>query len=299
MGLLSRISTELPAQVSFGESKNTGLLAKTTKLFESPVSTSFSALCNTYSFLHCALFTNYNDVFIMTQCKGIDAITVASSISSRDYWDGTIGSSDFFVSLKKIDNKFSGFYQIFSSSFKEQIQGLHFLRITSDCIFVNIDFDSYKDLSVSSAEIRNVIICYLSSVKNEDKISTVPKLNYDFMHTTAYLMLLSVKIAVNSSIRNVNISNELIHDCIFTTIYKEILCILKQHFLEPNICIQNGNGEIKLVLFAQKELDDTILQYHIAHTLKPVLSSFSNSIILLKTGTASSEDSIRKFIFEG
>ncbi|MFA6855686.1 MAG: hypothetical protein WCR31_00625 [Treponema sp.] len=300
MGLLSRISTELPAQVSYGESKNTGLLSKTSKLFERPVFTLFSEICNAYSFSHCALFTNINDVFIMTQCQGIDAKTVASSISSRDFWNGTIGNPDSFVNVKKSDNNFSGFYQLFSSLFNEQIEGLHFLRITDDCIFANIDFDSYKDdLSVSPAELRNVIIRYLASLKNETGTFISPKLNCDFTHFTAFLFLLSVKTAVNSSVSDADISNKFIHDSLFSIIYNEIFSMLKQHFAEPNFCIQSGNGEIKLILFAQNEIDDTILQYHISHTLQPVLSTYSNSVIILKTGTASSEEGIHQFISEG
>jgi hypothetical protein len=299
MGLLSRISTELPAQVSFGVTKNSGLYTKTSEFFERPFFTSFSAFCHAYSFSHCALFTNVNDVFIMTQCEGIDAITVASSISSRDFWNGTIGSPDSFVSAKKDDNNFSGFYQIFSSSFKEQIEGLHFLKINDDCIFADIDFYSYKDLSVSPVELRNVIIRYLSFLKNKTDISISLKVDCDFTYCTAFLLLLSAKIAINSSIRNAHITNKFIYDSLFTTIYKEIFFMLKQHFAEPNLCIESGNGEIKLILFAQKELDDTLLQYHISHTLQPILSTYSNSVILLKAGTASSEDGIRQFISEG
>jgi hypothetical protein len=298
MGLLSRISEELPAQVSFSESKKTGLLAKSSKIFAEPVFESFFELCRKYSFSHSALLTLVNDTFVMTQCVGIDSSTVAASVSSRDFWNGTISHSEDFINYKKTDTKFSVFYQLFSSFFKDNIAGLHFLKITDKCIFVDIDFNSFKDILISACELKKTILLYLSSQKKEEQI-VLPGINYDFLQSTAFLMLLSVKIAVNSAIRDANISDKILQNTIFSTMYTEIFFTLKKHFKKPNFCIQSTNGEIKLILFTKSKIDDALLQHHIAYSLNPILSSHSGSIILLKAGTAASEDDIRHFILEG
>lgn len=298
MGLLSRISAELPVQEISAETKNTGLLAKTSRIVERPVFSSFFDLCNAYSFAHCALLTVVGGVFVITECKGIDAASIASSVSSRDFWNGTIGSSDFFINFTKADNKFSGFYQLFSSRFKDSICGFHFLKISGDCIFVNVDFGSYKDISVSESVLKETILSYLSS-RNGVDASLPPEVVFDFTHSAVFLMLLSVKLAINSSVRTVNTCDKFMYDSFFSTIYAEVFSVLRRHFIRPNYCIRSGNGEIKIVLSVRKTLDDSLLQYHISRSLNFILSTYSNSVILLKAGTASSEDDIRRFVLEG
>lgn len=298
MGLLSRISAELPQQEAPADSKRTGLLAKTVKIAEMPVFSSFYDLCDAYSFTNCALFTIVNGFFVITACKGIDAASVASSVSSRDFWNGTIGSPGSFIDYAEIDSKFSGFFQLFSSSVKENTAGFHFLKVSGDCIFVNIDLGSYKDISVPATELKEAILSFLSS-RTDNSPPPLPELTFVFSHSIVYMLLLSVKLAVNSSVRTADVGDKYLSNSIFLTVYTEIFSVLKKHFVCPNYCTRSGNGEIKIILCGQKTFDDSLLQYHIAKSLNSILSQYSDSVILLKAGTASSEDDVRRFMLEG
>ncbi|HAH63701.1 MAG TPA: hypothetical protein DCL73_16570, partial [Treponema sp.] len=175
---------------------------------------------------------------------------------------------------------------------------LHFLKISDDCIFVNADFGSYKDVSVSEAELKETVLSYLSSRGNKAPVQP-QEITCDLAHSAVLLMLLSVKLAINSSVRAVNTCDKFMYDSIFSTVYTEVFSMLRRHFIRPNYCMRSGNGEIKIILSAQKNLDDSLLQYHISQSLNFILSTHSNSIILLKAGTASSEDEIRRFVLEG
>jgi hypothetical protein len=289
MGLLSHISAE--------ESKKTGLLAKTSQLAAKPVFSSFSDFGRKYQFSHCALLSVVNGSFVMTHCYGIDARTVAASVSSRDFWDGTIGSSRAFCSYKKPDNKLSAFYQFFSGYFRERLKGLHILRISGDCIFLAADIEQYAEPSVPADELKNMLLNFFLS-SDAAKKETLPDMNTGFIHCDAFLLLLSVKIAINSSIRNADIPDTTLYDSIFKTVYTELFSLLEKHLALPDFCMRSENGEMKIIIFSKKHFDDALLQYHIMRCFSSVLGSSADSVILLKAGTTSADKDVCNFVLE-
>jgi hypothetical protein len=289
MGLLSHISSE--------ESKKTGLLARTTQLVSKPVFSSFSDFGRKYHIPHCALLSVENGSFVMTHCYGIDARTVAASVSSRNFWDGTIGSSNTFCSYKKQDTKFTAFYQFFSGFFRESLQGLHILRISNDCIFLAADIEQYAEPTVPAYELKNILLNFLLSYDTAKKES-LPDMRTGFSNCDAFLLLLSVKIAINNAIRNADISDTTLYDSIFKTIYTELFSLLEKHLSLPDFCMQSENGEIKIIIFSKKHFDDALLQYHIMRCFTPVLGSSADSVILLKAGTTSETEDACSFMLE-
>jgi len=297
MGLLSRISSELPVQAVSSETHKTGLLAKSSQLCLKPVLRSFSEFCRANSLAHSALFSLVHGSFVITECEGLDALSVARSVSSRDFWNGMSIGTDEVRSFSKSDAAFSAFYQFFSPAFKDRICGLHFLKVSETCIFMTVDTESCRSGCLPAGVLRTSILQYLSASKetSEDVPYTVSVPG----HADAVLLLLSVKIAINEAVRESGLSDAVLQNAVFSAVYAEIVSLLKTHFPSPNMCGKSSGGEIKIGLYAHSGFDDSLLQFHITRELSPVLSSFSHSIVLINAGTASSSDDVRRFMAEG
>jgi len=289
MGLLSHISAE--------ESKKTGLLARTSQLAAKPVFSSFSDFGREYQLPHCALLSVVNGSFVITHCYGIDARTVASSVSSRDFWYGTVGSSHTFCSYKKTDTKLPSFYQFFSGYFRERLKGIHILRISNDCIFFAADIEQYTEPSVPADVLKNTLLHFFLS-SGAAKRERLPDVSAGFIHNNAFLLILSVKIAINNSIQSIDISDTILHNSIFKTVYDELFSSLEKHLVLPDFCVQGENGEMKIIIFSKKHFDDALLQYHILNCFSPILGHSAESVILLKAGTTSSDKDVSSFILE-
>lgn len=292
MGLLSRISSEEHHEKKAG---TTGLLARSEQVAEIPRFSSFSDFSSSYGLSHCAVLTVVNGSFVITACTGLDASTISLSVSSPDFWNGTINSSDFCTFLSS-DGTIAPFYQLFSPEMKEKILGIHILRISPDKIFFYADIGQNQLFSATASFIKNILFENFPENKDSDNHADIPSLSPSY---NADFFLLSAKIAISSIIRDTGITDTIIADSLFNTIYDELFNLLSSHIGMPDKCIASVNGEIKLVMVTHGSSDDSVLQFHIAHLFAPVLGNvLSESVILLKAASSSDPSKIKSFITE-
>ena len=71
--------------------KSPGLLAAAAPLVQKTSYASFSKLCKDFHIRHGAVFQMTDGSFTMSGCTGLDAASAVLSVSSSDFWDGTIG----------------------------------------------------------------------------------------------------------------------------------------------------------------------------------------------------------------
>lgn len=263
MGLLSHIEKE----TSFGNDIQ---------------NVSFSAFCKKNNFPLCALFQKVKDNFLITKSVGLDAKSILSSVSSLDFWNGTIGNDTDVHSYK--DETLSAFYQLFSEKIKDAIHSIHFARLNDSSIFAKIDTDqNYSPLQIDFSKIN-------FSSTTPPSFQAQSKKNYS-------LFLLSSNVALQKIMSEVSFPKE-IYTSLCNSIQDAFFEEISQMLCEPNFCKKNGNGEIKIVFESDGEIETELLQHHISSFAKNVFESFSDSLILVKAAFTSSSDEVTSFLTE-
>lgn len=333
MGLLSRVSGGQPKKAS-------GLLSRAAPRMQKPSYASFSDLCRNFGVLHGSLFEITDGSFSASACTGLDAQSIALSVSSPDFWNGTIGggttipppdsrvetdcshnalavgfntlgydaerhsikpSAQIKTFSKSLGN-LTPFYQLFSPSVKDRLFSVHFLRLSSDAVFMKAAFTG-ENAEPPSETIK---IDLEEFIKKTDHERRLKKDKTIFSNTAslpgdknALLFLLSAKIAVKRTLSSVSPESDAVKERLFNAICGEISDILAPSFAAPNMCVQGKNGELHIVLFSHDDFDEAVLQFHISRFLSPILSDAAASLMLIKVGSARSAEEIERFAVEG
>lgn len=89
---------------------------------------SFADECRAQGLRHAALLEPRGGVYRAVFCHGLDALSLAASVSSADFWDGLLGGSrqKFF---SREDAAALGFIQLFSGEMKARFQSASAARI--------------------------------------------------------------------------------------------------------------------------------------------------------------------------
>ncbi|MGI5115484.1 hypothetical protein [Treponema sp. SP13] len=279
--------------------KSPGLLAAAAPLVQKTSYASFSKLCKDFHIRHGAVFQMTDGSFTMSGCTGLDAASAVLSVSSSDFWDGTIGKDPSVKSFSKPAGNLTAFYQLFSPRIKEKLSCLHFLRLSSDAIFVKADFigeDSVPPVEAIKIPLAAFIKNGDSRKNNKSLFSVDSSL---LQEKDATLFLLSTKIAINRILVSDAPKSAPIKDRIFTAIYADAADILERSFAAPNICCRGKNGELHIVLFCRADFDEAVLQLHVNRALTPLLDAAAESLMLIKAGTAHTTEDIERFTAEG
>ena len=295
MGLLSLVS-------SGQQKKTSGLLAAADPLVQKTSYDSFSDLCGNFHIRHGAVFQITDGSFTMSACTGLDAASAALSVSSSDFWDGTIGKDPSVKSFSKSSGNLTAFYQLFSPRIKEKLSCLHFLRLSSDAIFMKADIIGENPVPPAEA----IKLPLEEFIKNKDIGNTRKNGETLFSVDTsllqkknATLFLLSTKIAINRILISDAPKSEPIKDRLFTVIYTDAADILERSFTAPNICCRGKNGELHIALFCHAGFDEAVLQFHVSRALTPLLDEAAESLMLIKAGMAHTAEDIERFTAEG
>lgn len=89
----------------------------------------FSTFCKKYGFLHAGIFTLKDNIFILTKAFGLDEETVFKSVSSKDFWEGSLKyniDNNFWVSFSRREDNLEPFYQFFSRRIIDELNSIYF-----------------------------------------------------------------------------------------------------------------------------------------------------------------------------
>ncbi|WP_315326913.1 hypothetical protein [Treponema socranskii] len=295
MGLLSRVSG--------GQSKKaSGLLSRAAPRMQTPSYVSFSDLCRDFGILHGSLFEITDGSFAASACTGLDAQSIALSVSSPDFWNGTIGVDTSIKTFSNPLGNLAAFYQLFSPRIKERLSSVHFFRLSSDAVFMKADFIGEN----SSPPSETIKIALEEFIKNRGHGGRLKNGNAIFSGTSCFpndnsalFFLLSTKIAINRTLVSVSSKSDAVKERLFNVICGEISDRLAHSFAAPNMCVQGKNGELHIVLFSHDDFDEAVLQFHISRFLSSFLSDAAASLMLIKVGSARSAEEIERFAVEG
>lgn len=236
----------------------------------------------------CALFSCVSGKMVMTDCMGFDAITISKSVSSVDFWNGTIRPLAKWISFDK-DN-LRQFFQFFSENDLKKIEILHFLRISKDVVFLAAQLDEVINLPAEHEVIKQI------PSKYSDKLPTISAADKNFPFTNSNVSLLSVSLhQVLDEILNKN-TDSTCRTVIENTICRAVYYKISQSCAAPNKAFYVGKNEIKLVIFSLSGIDESLFLFHMTNSIEDILGDSAKSVVIIKSGTAKTVLEIREFL---
>ena len=121
MGLLSHIAD------SSQKKQKAGLLAKAENAKKNDIH-SFQEWASRNGFEHCGVFSQIHGMMVLTNAYGINSHTIANSVSSKDFWNGTLNTEQRIYNYKKTDQEFYNFVQFFPFEIRSSISGISFIK---------------------------------------------------------------------------------------------------------------------------------------------------------------------------
>ena len=164
MGLLQKLSeTGLEPQkneqpvvdkpVILKKSNSVGLLKKSLQASENR-RLDFFEFTGKYNLQICAILKNVNGTYKIQNCIGFDGESVCLSVSTPDFWDGTITQIQNLYSYDITSSQSLPFFQFFSNELKPLIKTISIIKTQNESIFlicnntITPDSDFFLDLEV-------------------------------------------------------------------------------------------------------------------------------------------------------
>ena len=101
----------------------------------------FSTFCSKYGFNHAGIYILQNNNFILSKSFGLDAETIFKSVSTKDFWEGTLNykiDNDFWISFSRKEDNLEPFFQFFSKELVDSLNSIFyyiFKTSSKTCIF--------------------------------------------------------------------------------------------------------------------------------------------------------------------
>ena len=263
MGLLSKTSaievenTLFPIAeevLQIKKSKSVGLLKRSEILLNHSQNLDFFSLCHKYNFSNCAVFTKLNDFFCIENSLGFDGLSLITSLSSCNFWDGIITENNKLFCFKKSDNTISPFYQFLSSELKDLIQIIFIIKNENHILFTCMKDESfYLDENSLNKDFNSLNMDIKLAYDNSDKPCI--QLNYSD--------------AVLKYIENQNLLGDN-YNFLIKSLSNAIFNQLCLNFNKENIIF--SNKYILITLSSMMNVPIQLIQQHIKINLKNIIA---------------------------
>lgn len=299
MGLLSHISNSSSSTKTVTKTERpagTGLLARaqqsTTKTFSS-----FQDWARSKGYDHCGILSPVHGMMVITHAYGIDSQTVANSVSSKDFWNGTLSQSKPIINYSKSDNDFYNFLQFFSFDLKNSISHISFVKLSSiddQSLLMIFNNDSDKEINIKQSDIENLALTNQNINtdynKYKSEISIAAKNNKYSLYT------LSFEDLIENSIKTIQLPEENIKHKIIECVKEEIFDLLSKAFSAPSFVSVKNSSTLKIAYLNESNIDEMLLQSHIGLVLSETLCSPEKMPVLASGGTSFDTDYIINFL---
>lgn len=264
-----------------------GLLQKTINL-STKQKISFSQFTKKHNVSLCAVLTKSEQEFLITASKGFDCISIVSSVSSADFWEGTIKEKNKWYSFTN-NAQMLPFYQFFSFDQKDKINSIHIYFTNENKILLICDNNAN------------------SLIENQDFISDFnlidfnikEQINFDQFEKSkneiANKYCIDFSKSIESIIKN-NLRKTEYADILKNTIYNQFDSCLKQLFNQPNYVCNKNNGIFNILYITQNEIPINLLRAHLVNSFKSFLQDEADKIIIEEMGKAASFKELIDFL---
>ena len=277
MGLLQKLSVnglDTPKEVTPVEDKpvvqkksnSVGLLKKSLLAGENR-RLDFFEFTDKYNFDICAFLKAEEGSYRIYNCTGFDGESVCLSVSSEDFWDGTLSESNKLYSYKVSSSEALPFLQFFSAKLKEKISDINVLKTINNSIVI-ICNKAPSNLNSFISDIEAV-------EKTETAFEAETKINpADFNQ--------SFKIDFSEALESFIISNSK-NDVVFTkVIVDELFYNLQKNFPEPSKLLYSPKGKFTIYL-KESDLPVELLYNHLRIETSFILGNHSELLVVNKS----------------
>lgn len=225
----------------------------------------FSQFVKKYGFNICALLERKDLSFFITQSVGFDCTSLICSVSSSDFWNGTLKEKNKWYSFTKNESLLP-FFQLFSFSLKEKISSLHISFINENTILMLCNI---TDSSIINSKL------FLDDCRVLQKDDYSPKkIDLSFIKTEQInykKISIDFSVLLNKLLKQ-NLKEQSLITNIKNIILLKIQSLLEQFFVQPNFVIVTSSGIFKVLFLITESLTFELIESHI----KYLLSSFFN-----------------------
>ncbi len=296
MGLLAKIE-------NLQEKKPAGLLAKASLMEFSKVTLSQWAKNNSVN--HVAIFSQYNNFYYISDSLNIDARTIALSVSTKDFWQGSIDFDEsVYVKFSKADGNLGRFYQFFREDLRHDVEELYFLPVTiggqKKILMILKKADEVFTLPPSTDSFIKSISTINFNIVELPQETMEERLEENLVNFQANLYILSYRICLESLFNGIEISNLEIKKLVIESMTKVMHAKITQLFASPNLVYMGTSEEIKIIYIARDDIDENLLLKHLKNCLKSYLgNNESDSLLLLNAGVTKNSKGAMAFLIHG
>lgn len=296
MGLLAKIE-------SLKENKTSGLLAKASQMEFNKSTLSQWARAN--SVRHIAIFSQYNNFYYISDSLNIDARTIALSVSTKDFWQGSIDfDKQEYVKFSKADGNLGRFYQFFREDLRHDVEELNFLPFTlngqSKILMILKKQDEVFTLPEADEKFVKSLSLINFNISEDSQENMEKQLNEHLTDFQANLYILSYRICLESLFGGIEISSLEIKKLVIESMTKVMHSKITQLFANPNLVYMGTSEEIKIIYIAKDDIDENLLLGHLKNCLKGYLGNKeSDSLLLLNAGVTKIAKGAMAFLING
>ena len=284
--------------LSVATSKKNGLLSKAQNL-SSP---SFQQWAEDRGFERCGVFSEKSGLMMLESAYGIDAPSVFSSISTKDFWLGS-ARSDSWITLDSQSPNFTAFTQFLGGEARAKAKAFRILKIDdNDGLMIFFEY-SEKAAGFSRPspnfpqELKGIMKSKAELLNEKPSIQSVRALAGD---KKARLCLISTKRALEETTKSIEVSELTIQHTLLNTIFEEIFFKTKKLFASPGAIFSEDSSEIKAAAIINSEIEDEILKEQLCLEYKDLIGSeAAKKVIILTAGYSSDSEEILDYLLRG
>lgn len=289
MGLLSHITNASSAkgqEQKIVASKNrTGLLARVED--KEKKYSSLEEWAKDKNFSHYGVFTCIHGMMVISHAYGFTSQIIGKSVSSRDFWNGSLKSKEVFNFSKK-DNDFYSFLQFFPFELKNCVQHISFIKGKVNdnlAILMVYNTDEKCEINLTSNDIE----CFkLVNLRQENYLESITENKY-------YLYNFSFAESALKAINLIEFPEQSIRQAVLDCISNEIFSLIKFAFPLPDLVNMTSQNKINFALKNKIE-DEELFQNHLQLVLSTVLGKESKSIKVNFIKAENEKELIYKFL---
>lgn len=248
MGLLSRISAEFSNSAENNVQK---------------VKFSFFDFIQKYSLSHCCVFSKVDTFYMSSSSWGFDGETILQSISTSDFWDGTLKENKW-NSFSTEENNLNSILQFFSIRLKHNFQYVQVYSANDKILLIALEKEPLEKSLLE--EIANDFLS-LSEDLDFFENSTIDE---DF-----YSITISIADAANEISGNLSPS---IKQVLNHSFYTEAFRIIWNLIDFPNLVHYNKNGIIHLSIKSESNITGNCLAHFLSSLLKEIFQNKTSFI---------------------
>ncbi len=264
--------------------------------------TNFQQWAEDNGFEHCGVFCERGGLMMLECAYGIDAQSVFSSISTKDFWLGS-ARSDTWITLDSESPTFTAFTQFLGAEARSKAKAFKMLKIyDGEDLMVFFEY-SYKPAGLLrrsedfSQEIKALM-------KNRDKILLAKPTERDAAllsgQNKARLCLISTKRALEETTKNIEVSELTIQKILLNTIFEEIFYKTKKLFASPGVIYSEDSTEIKVAALINSDIEDELLKEQLTLEYESLIGKdAAKKIIILTAGYSSDGEEILDYLLRG